>query len=65
MPIPAELVSLLRTHLGTFGTGEARRVFHNERGGPFNEASAAGVGAGTGLGARRGAGPVAVGVQTV
>ncbi len=40
VPIPAELVSLLRTHLETFGTGEAGRVFHNERGGPFNEASA-------------------------
>ncbi|HEX4100040.1 MAG TPA: tyrosine-type recombinase/integrase [Pseudonocardiaceae bacterium] len=40
VPIPAELVSLLRTHLDTFGTGEAGRVFHNERGGPFNEASA-------------------------
>jgi integrase len=40
VPIPAELVNLLRTHLETFGTGEAGRVFHNERGGPFNEASA-------------------------
>jgi hypothetical protein len=40
VPIPAELVSLLRTHLETFVTGEAGRVFHNERGGPFNETSA-------------------------
>ncbi len=40
MPIPAELVGLLRTHLETFGTGGAGEVFRNERGGPFNEASA-------------------------
>ncbi len=40
VPIPAELVSLLRTHLETFGTGDAGAVFRNERGGPFNEASA-------------------------
>jgi integrase len=45
VPIPAELVSVLRTHLATFGTGEAGRVFHNERGGPFNEASAPWAGA--------------------
>ena len=31
---------LLRTHLETFGTGDAGAVFRNERGGPFNEASA-------------------------
>ena len=40
VPIPTELVGLLRAHLETFGTGEAGRVFSNERGGPFNEASA-------------------------
>ena len=40
VPIPAELVGLLRAHLETFGTGEAGAVFRNERGGPFNEASA-------------------------
>ncbi|MGH2395255.1 MAG: tyrosine-type recombinase/integrase, partial [Candidatus Limnocylindria bacterium] len=40
VPIPAELVRLLRTHPETFGTGEAGQVFSNERGGPFNEASA-------------------------
>jgi len=40
VPIPAELVSLLRTHLEIFGTGNAGAVFRNERGGPFNEASA-------------------------
>ncbi|MGH3864711.1 MAG: tyrosine-type recombinase/integrase [Pseudonocardiaceae bacterium] len=40
VPIPTELVSLLRTHLDTFGTGEAGAAFRNERGGPFNEASA-------------------------
>jgi integrase len=40
VPIPAELDHLLRTHLETFGTGEVGRVFSNERGGPFNEASA-------------------------
>jgi integrase len=40
VPIPAELVSLLRAHLETFGTREAGAVFRNERGGPFNEASA-------------------------
>jgi integrase len=40
VPIPPELVTLLRSHLDIFGTGEAGRVFHNERGGAFNEASA-------------------------
>jgi integrase len=40
VPIPSELVSLLRTHLESFGTGDAGRVFSNERGGPFIEASA-------------------------
>jgi integrase len=40
VPIPPELVTLPRTHLNTLGTGEAGRVFHNERGGTFNEASA-------------------------
>jgi integrase len=40
VPIPAELVGLLRAHLETFGTGDAGAVFRNERGGPFNEASA-------------------------
>jgi integrase len=40
VPIPPELVRLLRTHLETFGTGNAGRVFSNERGGPFVEASA-------------------------
>jgi integrase len=40
VPIPAELVGLLRTHLETFGTGDAGGMFRNERGGPFNEASA-------------------------
>ena len=32
--------ALLRTHLENFGTGDAGRVFSNERGGPFVEASA-------------------------
>jgi integrase len=40
VPIPPELVRLLRTHLENFGTGDAGRVFSNERGGPFVEASA-------------------------
>jgi integrase len=40
VPIPPDLVSLLRTHLESFGTGDAGRVFSNERGGPFVEASA-------------------------
>jgi integrase len=40
VPIPPELVTLLRSHLDIFGTGEAGRVFHNERGRAFNEASA-------------------------
>ena len=33
MPIPAELVSLCRTHLETFGTGDCGAMFRNERGG--------------------------------
>jgi hypothetical protein len=46
------LVRLLRTHLENFGTGDAGRVFSNERGGPFVEASArASVGASTAFGA--------------
>ena len=40
VPIPPELVQLLRMHVETFGTGDAGRVFSNERGGPFVEASA-------------------------
>jgi hypothetical protein len=32
VPIPPELVDLLRAHLEYFGTGDARRVFSNERG---------------------------------
>jgi hypothetical protein len=33
VPIPAELVSLCRTHLETFGTGDGGAMFRNERGG--------------------------------
>lgn len=40
VPIPPEMVCLLRTHLENFGTGDAGRVFSNERGGPFVEAGA-------------------------
>ena len=40
VPIPPGLVGLLRTPLENFGTGDAGRVFSNERDGPFVEASA-------------------------
>jgi integrase len=40
VPVPPELVAILRTHLEKFGTGEGGRLLQNERGGSFNEASA-------------------------
>ena len=40
VPIPSELVELLRAHLAEHGAGTDGRVFQNERGGPFNEAGA-------------------------
>ncbi|MBA2474056.1 MAG: hypothetical protein H0V41_18180 [Pseudonocardiales bacterium] len=52
---PAELVSLIRTHLETFGTGEAGRVFQQRARRPVQRSKrAASVGQRTGLGAHRG-----------
>ncbi|MEV4183575.1 tyrosine-type recombinase/integrase [Streptosporangium canum] len=33
VPIPPDLVAILRTHIAEFGTAEDGRLFHNERGG--------------------------------
>jgi hypothetical protein len=35
VPIPPELVSLLREHLETFGTGPGGRLFRSENGNPI------------------------------
>jgi integrase len=40
VPIPPELVVLMRRHLDRHGVGSDGRVFRNERGGSFNEARA-------------------------
>lgn len=34
MPIPPELVAILRTHLDTFGVASDGRIFSSERGQP-------------------------------
>jgi hypothetical protein len=35
VPIPLELVALLRAHITRFGTGEAGRLFRSENGNPI------------------------------